>query len=78
MRLRHEAVEHAHDFARATGDWDQFAPGADFGNAKGMVPQNVCSNVVFGANHEHGEKTRIGVDWVHWHRIVGHDSVSLH
>jgi len=60
--LDHDAVEDTHDFVGATGNRDGFAPHADFGNAEGMLTQDVRFDVVFGANHEQGEDARIGVD----------------
>ncbi len=74
----HHAVEDAHKLIGAVGHWDQFAPGASFSYAEGMLPQNMCPNVVCGANDQNREDARIGVDRLNRCRVVNHDSVSLH
>jgi len=38
------------------------APRADFGHPKAVLPQNVCPNVVCGANNQQRQNARIGVD----------------
>jgi len=75
---RHPPIEHAHDFAGATGHRDQFAPGAYFDHAKSVLPQHVRSHVVFGANDQNRENARVGVNWLQRDGTVSHDSVSLH
>ncbi len=57
----HHPIEHAHNFAGATGHRDQFAPGAYFDHAKGVLPQHVRSHVVFGANDQNREMRGSGL-----------------
>ena len=72
-KLDHDAVEDAHDFVGAVGHGKRFAPGACFGNAEGVLSEDVCSDVVFGADDEGGKNARIGVDLLNC-RTVGHGS----
>jgi hypothetical protein len=55
------------------GHWNRFAPSAYFGNPKGMLPENVRSHIILGANHKRGENTRIGID-LNQSRIISHGS----
>ena len=71
--LDHDAVEDAHDFIRAVGHGERFALGTCFGNAEGVLSEDVCSDVVFGADDERGESARIGVDLLNC-RTVDHGS----
>ena len=48
--LDHDAVEDAHDFIGAVGHGEGLAPGSCFGNAEGVLPEDVRSDVVFGAD----------------------------
>ena len=72
-KLDHDAVEDAHDFIGAVGHGEGFAPSAGFGKTKGVLAEDVRSNVVFGADNEGGENARIRVDWLNG-RTVGHGS----
>ena len=76
-RSDHDAVEGAHDFAGAIGDWNRFASGIGFGNAEGMLSPDVRSDVFGSADDEQGENAWIGVDGLDY-RTVGHGSFSLH
>lgn len=72
--LDHDAVEDAQDFTRTVGHGDGFAPGTGFGNAEGMLAENMGFDVVFGADDEQGENARIGVEGRNWGRTIGHGS----
>ena len=72
--LTHDAVEDAHDFIRAVGHGERFAPGTCFANAEGVLSEDVRSDVVFGADDEGGENTRIGVNLLNCGRTVAHGS----
>ena len=72
-KLDHDAVENAHDFIGAVGHGEGFAPGACFGNAEGVLSEDVCSDVVFGTDDERGKNARIRVDLLNC-RTVSHGS----
>jgi hypothetical protein len=50
------------EFIGAVGHGEGFAPCTCFGNAEGVLSEDVRSDVVFGADDEGGENARIGVD----------------
>ncbi len=50
--LDHDAVERTDDFAGTIGDWDRFAPSIGFGNAKRVLSQDVCSDVLGSADRQ--------------------------
>lgn len=60
-RLQHDAIEDSHHLIGTVRHRNGFTPCACFGNAKGMLPENVRSHVVFSANHQQGENTRIRI-----------------
>ena len=73
-KLDHNAVENAHDFIGAVGHREGFTPSACFGNAEGVLSEDVRSDVVFGADDEGGENAWIGVDLLNCGRTVAHGS----
>ncbi len=54
MQLHNNPVENGEYLIGAVGGGDGFAPRVDFGNAEGMLPEDVGADVVFGADHEDG------------------------
>ena len=57
-----DAVDNAHDFIGTTGNGDRFAPGTCLGYAQAMLAQDICFDVVLGADDQQGEDAWIGVD----------------
>ena len=76
-KLDHDAVENAHDFIGTVGHGERFAPGTCFGNAEGVLSEDVRSDVVFGADDEGSENARVGVNLLNCRIVIALDIFCL-